>query len=163
MRKQTRLYNFFFLPWMVWYLPVLFQMLTFRQGRMAVFLVLAANFAYDSIILRLAMRRAGLPGKLQIWKKSIWKIWGAGFFSDIIGTMLTILLGALLTGVFKAGLRTAGYLLTALPGIALAGVMIYFLNKRFAFTRCGLDPAEVHKLSLALAVFTAPYLLLVNA
>ena len=50
--------------------------------------------------------------------------------------------------------------LLVLPGIALAGVFIYLLNRQFSFEKCGLDGETIRKLSLALAVFTAPYTML---
>ena len=54
-----------------------------------------------------------------------------------------------------------GGMLCALPGLVLAGVLIYFLNRRFSFRKTGLDEGQVKKLSLALAIATAPYTLLI--
>ena len=50
--------------------------------------------------------------------------------------------------------------LLVLPGIALAGVFIYLLNRHFPFGKCGLEAETIRKLSLALALFTAPYSML---
>lgn len=164
MKNPLRLYNFFFLPWMVWYLPLLPIALTTWLG----WVVLAANFVFDSLVLYLAMRRLRLQGRARIWEDSILRVYGIGYASDAAGTMLMIGLQTLLVEVFGLRLHTywetrIGDTLMALPGILLAGVLIYLLNKRFSFTKCGLEPGEVHTLSLALAVFTAPYLLLTGA
>ena len=48
-----------------------------------------------------------------------------------------------------------------LPGIAVAGMLIYLLNRRFSFRRTALTAEQIHRLSLALAVFTAPYTMLI--
>lgn len=47
----------------------------------------------------------------------------------------------------------------AIPGVLLAGVLIFFLNKRFSFQKLQdeLSGEQIHKLCLALAIFTAPY------
>ena len=43
----------------------------------------------------------------------------------------------------------------------LSAVLIYMLDRRYAFQECALDEAQIHKLSLALAVLTAPYAMLI--
>lgn len=43
----------------------------------------------------------------------------------------------------------------------LAGVLIYFLNRKFAFRKTGLAPEQIHRLALSLAIFTAPYTMLI--
>lgn len=164
MKNQIRLCNFIFLPWMFWYLPLTFNLLAFWRGRIAVLVVLLGNFAIDSLVACLAMRRQGLEGKRLLWKKSIWRIWGIGLLCDIAGTGLIVGLYSLLNNVLLVPWDFAsfpGTTLIALPGVLLAGVLIYFLNRRFAFTKCGLDPARIHRLSLALAVFTAPYTMMI--
>lgn len=153
MKNETRLYNVMFPIWFFWLLPTPLWLI-----------ILPANFVIDSLILYLAMRKCGLQGKLRIWKKSIWKIWGIGFLSDIIGAMLILGLYELFSEVLRVRWNLIffpGTTLLSLPGVAVAGVLIYFLNKRFSFKKCGLDPAQVHRLSLALAVFTAPYAMLI--
>ena len=44
-----------------------------------------------------------------------------------------------------------------IPGVILAGVLIYFLNLKFSFKKTDLEPAQIRFLSLMLALFTAPY------
>ena len=45
--------------------------------------------------------------------------------------------------------------------IALAGLLIYWFNRRLSFRRTGLPAQTIHKLCLALAVATAPYTMLI--
>ncbi len=153
MKKEIRLYNVMFPIWFFWLLPTPLWLI-----------ILPVNFAVDSLVLCFAMKLRGLQDKLQIWKKSIWKIWAIGFFSDVVGALLILGLYELLGEVFKVRwnlILFPGTTLLSLPGVALGGVLIYFLNKRFSFGKCGLDAAAVRKLSLALAIFTAPYAMLI--
>lgn len=153
MKKETRLYNIMFPIWFFWLLPTPLWLL-----------ILPANFAIDSVVLFLAMQWQGVQDKLRIWKKSVWKIWVIGFLCDIIGALLILGLYELFEVVLRFGwnlILFPGTTLLSLPGAALAGVLIYFLNRRFSFSKCGLDPVQVHRLSLALAIFTAPYAMLI--
>lgn len=153
MNKEIRLYNILFPIWFFWILPT-----------PALLIILLANFAVDSLVLYLAARTGGIEGRMPLWKKSIWRVWIIGFLSDLAGAALILGIWIMMERVFRVswalGLFPATTLLS-LPGVALAGVLIYFLNKRFSFTKCGLDPAHVHRLSLALAVFTAPYAMMI--
>ena len=54
-----------------------------------------------------------------------------------------------------------GATLYALPGVALAGVLLYWLNRLLSFRKTGLEKRQLHKLCLAIALFTAPYLMLI--
>ena len=153
MKKETRLYNVMFPIWFLWLFPTPLW-----------FLILPGNFLIDSLILYLAMHIHSIPDKLKIWKKSIWKIWAIGFLSDIIGALLTFGLYYLFAEILRVSwdlIYFPGTTLLSLPGVALAGVLIYFFNKWFSFRKCGLDPVQVHKLCLALAIFTAPYAMLI--
>ena len=165
MKKPFRLYNVLFPIWMFWFPPVAFSLVQYSWGfRLIVLAVLAGNFAIDSLVLCLAMGHQGLENRGQTWKRSIWKIWGIGFLCDVIGAMLIFGLYYLLTEVLRVSwnlILFPGTTLISLPGVVLAGALIYLLNRRFAFIKCGLDPAQVHKLCLALAVFTAPYTMMI--
>lgn len=150
--RQIRLYNILFPMWLFWLWPTGIWLI-----------ILPANFVIDSLVLCLAMKWHHLENKLQIWKRSILKVWIFGFLSDFVGAGLIM---GLMIFIDVADLpwdtfHFPGTTLMSLPGVALAGVLIYFLNKRFAFTKCGLDQEQIHKLSLALAIFTAPYAMLI--
>lgn len=165
MKKQVRLYNVLFPIWMFYFPPVIFSLVQYSWAfRLIVLAVLAGNFAVDSLVLFLSMRHQGLEDRGQTWKRSIWKIWGIGFLCDFIGALFILGLYYLLTEVLRVSwnlILFPGTTLVSLPGVVLAGVLIYVLNRRFAFTKCGLDPAQVHKIALALAVFTAPYTMMI--
>ena len=151
-RAGSRLYNVLFPIWMFYLFPTQLWLI-----------LLPANFMIDSFVLWLSMRRIGAVNPREIWKRSIVRVWGLGFLSDIIGALLTLGLFFLIDA---ARLSWDVYLfpgttLLAVPGVLLSAVLIYMLDRRYAFKECALDEAQIHKLSLALAVLTAPYAMLI--
>ncbi len=151
-KHGARLYNVLFPVWMFYLFPTCLWLV-----------ILPANFAIDSLVLYLAMRQLGITERREIWRKSIFRIWAVGFLSDFLGALLTL---GLMLLIDAAHLSWDVYLfpgttLLAIPGVILSGVLIYVLNKRYAFVKCMSDERQLHKLSLALAFFTAPYAMLI--
>lgn len=151
-KRSSRLYNVLFPMWMFYLLPTGLWLI-----------ILPANFMIDSLVLWLAMQRIGIVERKDVWKHSIIRIWGIGFLSDLLGAFLTLGLFLL---VDAAHLSWDVYLypgttLLAVPGVVLSGLLIYLLDKRYAFAKSSLDEAHIQKLSLALAIFTAPYAMLI--
>lgn len=162
-RKNTeiRLYNVIFPLWMIFVLSPLFWLIA-----------LIGNFLIDSVVILLSLPSVGVKEKsqrLEIWKKSIIRVFLIGFFSDFIGALtVTVLTFALDLWVFPLltmfnPYTLPGLLVYAGPAILLAGLLIYWLNQRFAFRKCQdlLSPAQIHKLALWLAWITAPYFMLI--
>ena len=147
MKRDIRLYNVLFPIWMFYLLPTVMWLI-----------ILPGNFLIDSLVLLAAMAVFHYDNKKVVWKRSILRIWGIGFLSDLLGAALTFPL-MLIFESFDT-FRFPGGQLIVLPGIALAGVLIYTLNKAISFKNCGLAPEQIRRLSLALAIFTAPYTML---
>lgn len=150
MKQDVRLYNVMFPIWFFFLWPVPFWLI-----------ILPINFAIDSLVLWLAARRKKIGEKL--WKQSILRIWLIGFLSDLLGAGLIFLL---MLGIDGLGLdwdifHFPGTSLLSLPGVLLAGLLIYWLNRRFSFRKTNLTTEEIRYLSLALAIFTAPYAMLI--
>lgn len=153
-KNEVRLHNVLFPIWFFFVFPTV-----------AWKLLLPANFVIDSVVLLAAAARLGLekPQRRTVYRQSILPVWLIGFFSDAVG-------GALIFGLtFAHGWlylpgdiwRFPGTTLISLPGVLAAGVLIYWLNRTLSFRRSGLATATLHKLCLALAVFTAPYAMLI--
>lgn len=123
-------------------------------------IILPVNFAVDSIVLILAACYYKLENKLSLWKKSILKIWIIGFLCDFAGAVLSLVI-LMLSSLFNFDVGYYRDFLVAIPGVIFSGVLIYFANRWLSFRKTGLDSVSVHKLSLALAVFTAPYTMLI--
>ena len=151
-KHGVRLYNVLFPVWMFYLFPSWLWLV-----------ILPANFAVDSLVLCLAMRRLGIAGQREIWRKSIPRIWGVGFLSDFLGALLTLGLMLLIDAFHLTWdiYLFPGTTLLAIPGVMLSGVLIYRLDRRYAFAKCLSDERQIHRLSLALAFFTAPYAMLI--
>lgn len=159
MKKELRLYNVIFPVWLLWLFPQLFLF------------VAPANLLVDCLVLTLALVALKHPNKGAVVKKLWWKFWLLGFAADFIGVLL------LLPGIFLPDLMANAHwaydvsmamianpflhpaaFLWVLLGVALAGVCIYFFDKR-AIKKCGLlSPRETHVVALTMALVTAPWL-----
>ena len=162
--KSVRLYNVLF--------PIWFLMYLFPSWLPPVMLVF--NFAFDTLVLALAARWQKIGGIRKLWRQSILRLWLLGFAADILGALLNlgiyfgIMALADLGGVWAEALygfwhplNFPGSTVFAIPGAALAGLLIYWFNRRLSFRRTGLPAQTIHKLCLALAVATAPYTMLI--
>lgn len=160
MKKQTRLYNII-LP--IWILLLFPQLLVF---------VIPGNLAVDCAVLVLTLLALKHTQKGAVVKQLWWRFWLLGFAADAVG-VLWMFLGWLLAIPFEGWWTdTLRYimhnpfghplaLLWTLAGVALAGVCIYFFDKR-AMRACELLAGrERHIIALAMAVVTAPWLFLI--
>lgn len=150
--KSYRLNNVLF--------PVYMLFLFFPQTWLV---ALPFNFAFDSLVVVLAMRHWHIDGKKEIWKKSILRVWGFGFLADFLGAafIIALLYGMDLGFDINIFFNSGTEFLIAIPGVALAGWLIYVFDKKWAFGKTALEAAQRHKLAFALAVFTAPYTMLI--
>ena len=136
--------------------------------------VLAFNFAFDSLVLVLAARWQKLTGIRRLWRQTILKVWLLGFAADILGALLNLAVYFGVTALAGLGgvwaealygfwhpLNFPGATVFASPGAALAGWLIYRLDRRFAFRRTGLPAQTADRLCLALAIATTPYTMLI--
>lgn len=162
--KKNRLYNVMFPLWFLMLWP------------MAWLLVLPVNFGIDSAVLLLACACLKLGDKKRVWKASILKIWLFGFAADLLAGALLLLATVFPNFLGQAGdwwneqiagpitanpFSSVWALLFVLLMVAFAGLIIYLLNRRFSFRKLDLPARTVHRLSLTLAIVTAPYVLLV--
>lgn len=150
-KQEIRLFNVLFPIWFFYFFPIVWL------------LILPVNFLVDSLVLYFSARHQGIGERLPLWKKHILPIWGIGFLSDLIGAGLIFLLYLILASnpAVPNLLLFPGTTLLSLPGVILAGVLIYWLNRKLTFRKSSLDPAAIHKLCLHLAIFTAPYTMLI--
>ena len=148
--RSVRLYNVMFPIWFFFFFPIVWL------------LILPVNFLVDSLVVLLSAKRQKLETPKSLWKKHILPVWGIGFLSDLLGAGLTFGLYLLLAEIPHLNLHLfPGATLISIPGTIAAGVLIYFLNKKLTFRKSQLDPMAIHKLCLHLAIFTAPYTMLI--
>ena len=155
-RKETRLYNMLFPSW---FLYIGWPALIYWWP--GLLLVLAGNLALDSLVIFLAAACRKLPEKGKLWKKSILRVWLLGFVCDGAGALCTALLWALAQGAIGRHAPPPFTFYTgAVPGISLSGVLLYWASRKVSFSPTGLQGKQLHSMSLAIALGTAPYLML---
>ncbi len=150
--KEVCLYNVIFPIWLFFLWP----------SRMWLIL-LPVNLVIDSLVFCLTLKFQKVEKKFPLWKRYIFSIWLNGFICDLAGAALIYVL-ALLIGkgaIPVSAIYFPGTTLISLPGVALAGFLIYYLNKSFTFKKSDLPAPLVKKVCLSLAVFTAPYAMLI--
>ena len=152
--NSIRLYNVMFPIWFFFFLPITWL------------LILPVNFGVDSLVLMLSARKQQVEDKKALWKKHILPVWGIGFLSDLIGAGLVFLIylavaESPLVDTWMNPVLFPGTTIISIPGVILAGFMIYILNKKLTFRKSTLAAAVIHKLCLHLAIFTAPYTMLI--
>lgn len=151
---NIRLYNVMFPIWFFIFFPVMWL------------IILPVNFAVDSLVLLLSAKKQKIPEGKTLWKKHILPVWGLGFLCDLLGAGLIFLIYSIyveIPGLFNImnPMLFPGTCLISLPGVVLAGWLIYILNKKLTFRKAQLDPAVIRRLCLHLAIFTAPYTMLI--
>lgn len=136
----VNLNELFLPPWTIFFVPA------------AAWIILLRVLLVNASVLLAALCFLRLPRKREIWKCTILRICGLGFLADCLGALLSFGLYAFLMPVGFPGEQLA-----MLPGVAFAGAMIYLFDSAFVFKTTGIEQAQLHKLSLALAICTAPY------
>lgn len=157
MKKEVRLYNVFFPIWLLIIIPITWVVL------------LPLNFIVDSIVLFIALKFIIKNDDIKnSYKKSILKVWILGFLADIIGaaTLLVSQLGfSNLDNQFIDKLEEVNWnafdnpyaFIYMLISIIISGVAIFAFNYFLSFNKINLEKMEKVKISLTLAILTAPY------
>lgn len=163
MKQDTKLYNVLFPIWLLWLWPSTWLV------------VLPLNFIIDGLVIWLTMRVLKLTGRKEVLKKALWKTWLFGFLADFIGTALMFSVNwidfalqdspvwqwwyeHLTNGVSFNPFDNPFAFLFVLLCVVVSGLFIYLFNQKFALRKAVPDLHTRRKLSLSLAIFTAPYL-----
>lgn len=159
-KKPVRLYNILLPIWLLWIFPQVWLV------------ILPGNLLIDCAVLLLALAALRIPTKRPVLRRVWWRLWLNGFLADGAGVAWMVLgmfsaasgegwWAENLTPITGSPFRTPLALAWTLIGVAVAGVCIWFLDRR-ALRRCPeLDGRQRHIATLALAVVTAPWLFLV--
>lgn len=159
--RPYRLYNiifplffFFFIPFSYIWLAVVF-----------------GNLIIDCLILALCLKAV----RPQKWKSSFrkcwWRIWLCGYGCDLIGTLFLLAiylipaptdqaLFAIQNAIAYNPWSSVAALLCVCLAILIAGVAIYYFDSRILSKRTSLPVSACRRISLILAILTAPYLML---
>lgn len=179
-KREVRLYNLLFPIWVLIFIPSMW--LIVLPANFAIdSLVILLTLLYLRRRAAAAAEDGETPNNTPIWKdwlRCIIPVWLIGFVCDLIGSGFMIFWGyipGLLADGTPFGMWWEKYItdpLTANPfqsvpalvfamlGVALAALLIYRLNSRISFRRLSVSEDERNQLAISLAVFTAPYVML---
>ena len=153
----TRIYNILLPLWLLIFLPSYLWLA-----------LIPLNYIIDRVVLRWSL--GDMPDKGLFCRRHTWKICLAGFLSDFAGALILLIISIPLADLDEK-LYNIGHaimldpfsnpagLLIVVASIAVSAVCIYFLDK-WILGRAGLDPEQVKRSALRLALITAPYLYL---
>lgn len=119
---------------------------------------LPVNFIVDSIFLLIGFKIFGKEKVWHNWRKSILLSWIFGYISDVIAAVLLLLAEYLGLSVMADPFEGVLPFMVTLVSVATAGVLIYFLNYKFALSKTELDKSQKKKVALLMAIATAPIL-----
>lgn len=142
MKKEVRLYNVLFPVWMLMTLPVIW------------YIVIPGNFLIDSLVLVITMKVLKIDDRWEFYRRHIISVFLLGFLADILAA-IPMWLGVYL----DLGGPWADSPVLTVPGVLLAGVLIYVFDYWVSFRK--LDKPLRKKLALTFAVITAPYTYLI--
>lgn len=159
MKKTVRLYNVIFPIWLLLLFPQVWL------------IALPGNLAVDCLVLLAALTVMRQRQKGAIVKKLWWRFWLLGFGADAAGVVwmgLGLLPAWVMPGwsawedsvghiTHNAFAHPAAFAWT-LAGVALSGTCIYFFDKRAMAACPQLSDSQRHKIALAMAAVTAPWL-----
>lgn len=170
MKKETKLYNILFPPYMlVTIVPVIST------------IFMGLNFIIDSLVLLIISKCIYKKVNFVFYKKSIWKIWIFGYIGDIIGALF-LFIGASfgypyiishkaddknsLVYMIMEGLNNINnhtnqlniysYIYIAMA-IVMSSIAIFLFDYFIAFRKTDLNKKQRCLSSLAFAIITAPY------
>ncbi len=160
MKQSIRLYNIILPIWLLWIFPQVWLIL------------LPGNLIIDCAVLLITLLALRHTQKGAVLKRLWWKFWLLGFVADAAG-VAWMLLGLLpaqwsdwwsdhIAYMMHHPFRSPVSFLWTLAGVAIAGVCIYFFDRR-AMKSCDLlTGRERHSIALAMAIVTAPWLFFVS-
>ncbi|MGN1033322.1 MAG: hypothetical protein ACI4PU_07630 [Intestinibacter sp.] len=170
--KNIKLYNMIMPIWLLVIFPVTW------------FIVLPLNYLIDTLVLKLTMKKLNVENRKEIYKMTIIKTWVCGFLADFIGAAVILIPSLILyeivnpDTVFGFVIQQVGQVmlnpfdnifsfLIALIATIVAAYFVYLFNYKFAlkkaFEEGCIDEKIKRKISISMAVFTAPYVFFLQA
>ncbi|MEG2645955.1 MAG: hypothetical protein RSA08_02870 [Clostridia bacterium] len=135
--------------------------------------IIPVNFILNSIVLLFSLAILKISSKLEIYKKTIFKVFIFGFLVNIVGSIIlcaTPLLSSL-NGIFGEITKFAvwnfyknisDYIFIGIV-VVVSGICTYLLNYKISFKKIEIDKKKKKVIAIIIAVFTAPYLFLYSS
>lgn len=152
-KKSIKLYNLIFPVWIVWLYPVTWVA------------IVPLNILVDFLVTLLALKLIKIEKPMEVIKKSIAKTVALGFVADIIATAVLMILSF---GIYETKSTVSKWFYDNISIPILNdyyetpwGFLVYVFNRKFSFRNTDLSESQIKKVSLTLAIITAPYLFLI--
>ena len=163
MKREIRLYNVLLPIWILYFFPQVW------------IITLPGNLLIDCAVLLIALAALKHGEKRAVLKKLWWKFWLLGFLADFVGALFLFAawylstlpapvgpwVEATIVQAFLNPFRSLPGFLYTLAGVAIAGVCIYFFDKRAMGSCTLLDARQKHIIALTMAIVTAPWTFLI--
>ncbi len=157
MNRPIRLYNVILPIWLLFVLPAVWL------------IVLPGNLIVDCAVVLLTLLALKHADKKAVLRYAWWRVWLLGFAADFVGVLFLLpsmfVLGFLpepwdtwLEAVMYNPFGSWLAFLLTLIAVALAGVCIYFFDRRALRSCAALDDRQRHIIALTLAIVTAPWM-----
>lgn len=161
--KEIKLRNVIFPIWLLWIFPITW------------IIIIPTNVLIDSLVIILGLKFLKLNNIKELYKKSIVKVVIFGFISDIIGSFVMLLpdfvekyLSSKIARdwLYSNIINSVNYhpfdniysFLWTTISLIVSAFFIYLFNKKVSFKNLDIDDQLKRRLSIILAIFTAPYL-----
>jgi len=161
-KKEIKLYNMLLPIWLLWIFPITWLF------------IIPLTFLTDSAVLMIALKLLKQNEIKKKLKKVILKVWLIGFVADIPGLFMMIITQfvphsdtGFLNWWYKNNMANViafnpfGNIfafLYVLCAIGITFVLIYFLNLKISLNNIDMNVKVKRRVSLALSVFTTPWL-----
>lgn len=151
--------------WIVWLYPVTW------------IAIVPLNILVDFLVTLLALKLIKIEKPMEVIKKSLAKTVALGFVADIIATAVLMILSFGINGsrnniakwffdnisgpILNDYHTTPWGILVMILAVMFAGFLVYVFNRKFSFRSTDLSESQIKKVSVTLAVLTAPYVFLI--
>jgi hypothetical protein len=136
-------------------------------------IIMPVNFIIDTIILIIGLKCFKINEVYETYKKVVLKVWIFGFLVDIIGSGVIFLLqflqnekenslyAAVTNHVAWNPFYNFSSSVTVIIAICISILLLYLFNFKISFKKVGLEKKKAKKLAVLVAIFTAPWMLMV--
>lgn len=153
---MKKIYNIIFPVYMLWAVPPV------------IFISMIFNFIIDSAVLLICDKILKIKDIFSKYKKVIFKVWGFGFLSDLIGAIFLFVISSIFSFLeipirYNIDYNPFGNiyaLIITIIGILISSILIYVFNRYISFKKLDISSREKCIMALTLAIVTAPYLFL---
>jgi len=155
-----KLYNIIFPIWLLWIFPTTWLF------------IMPANLLFDALIIVLTLKVLKISNIKTILKTVIWRTWICGFLADFVGCLILFSVNIIkfspenplhwwwndnmMAINYNAFTNVYVFILMTFA-VFISAYLIYWFNSRFCLREALISPQERQKLSISLAIFTAPY------